>query len=411
MIQTKIVTIGDELLIGQVVDTNSAWIGKQLNEIGVVVKNISSIRDTEVDILNELDDSEMDIILVTGGLGPTNDDITKETVANFFDTELYLDEEYYQSLEALLIAANLDMNPLNKAQALVPRGCIIVPNSKGTAPGMHMIRNNQHYFFMPGVPTEMKQMMLDHIIPQIRNTFQLKSVYHRTVMTTGVPESELAIKLESWEKQLSEQISLAYLPNINGVRLRLSCYDGDESLKDEINNHVNYLTHNHSDFVYGEDDQSLAEVVGKMLVERELTLATAESCTGGHVAHTLTQNAGASLYYRGGIIAYENEIKIEELSVAAEHLYEYGAVSKPVVLNMVRGAVDKFHADLVIATSGIAGPTGGTEDKPVGTVWIAVGNRHRIVTKKLQFGNSRERVIRRTTMTALNILRNEFLKK
>ncbi|QZT37724.1 competence/damage-inducible protein A [Halosquirtibacter xylanolyticus] len=411
MIQTKVITIGDELLIGQVIDTNSAWIGKKLNEIGVAVNRITSIRDTESDILKELDDAEMDIILVTGGLGPTNDDITKDTVAKYFNTELYLDEEYYLALEALLKSLNLDMNPLNRAQALVPRGCRIIANSKGTAPGMHMVKGNQHFFFMPGVPLEMKQMMQDDVIPFLKRTFQLKSVYHRTVLTTGVPESELAIILEDWEKNLYDQISLAYLPSLNGVRLRLSCYDGDDTLKQEIASQVEYLKNQYSKFVYGEEDQSLAEVIAQMLTEQNLTLATAESCTGGHIAHSFTQIAGASAYFRGGLVAYDNEIKMEELSVAAEHIYEFGAVSKPVVVQMVRGAVDKFDTDLVIATSGIAGPTGGTEDKPVGTVWIAVGNRRKIVSKCFHFGQNRERVIRRTTMTALNILRNEFLKK
>ncbi|QZE15628.1 CinA family nicotinamide mononucleotide deamidase-related protein [Halosquirtibacter laminarini] len=409
MIQTKVITIGDELLIGQVVDTNSAWIGQHLNEIGVKIDKIVSIRDTESAILNELDDPSMDIILVTGGLGPTNDDITKETVAKFFGTELYLDQTYYEQLEAFLASYNLAMNDLNRDQALVPKGCRIIDNKKGTAPGMHFHKEGQHFFFMPGVPMEMKLMMENDVIPFIQTHYSLQSVHHHTVLTTGIPESELAIKLEEWENALDNGISLAYLPNYDGVRLRLSCYSGDSSLITEIEKQVAYLKETYPSFVYGEGEETLGEVIATKLVQKEQFLATAESCTGGYIAHSFTKMAGASQYFKGSIVAYENEVKIEELNVAAEHLFQFGAVSKPVVTQMVRETLKKFQANYAIATSGIAGPTGGTEEKPVGTVWIAVGNGRRIVTKCFQFGNERERVIRKATMTAMNILRTEFL--
>lgn len=410
MISTKLITIGDELLIGQVVDTNSAWIGQHLNEIGISINKIVSIKDNEADILKELDDPKMDIILVTGGLGPTNDDITKTTVAKFFNTELVFDQKYYNDLEVFLDLMGLKMNHLNKDQAMVPKGCNVIPNTKGTAPGMHLIKEKQHFFFMPGVPMEMKNMMSSHILSYLKEQFDLKTVYHQTVRTTGVPESELAIELKEWEDSLSDNIALAYLPNYEGVRLRMSCYASDKETIDNINTQVGYLKNKYPQFVYGDGDQSLVEEVSNLLKDRKETLSTSESCTGGYIGHQLTTIPGASEFYKGGIIAYDNEVKMSELSVAASHLFEHGAVSKQVVLQMARGIREKLDTNYAIATSGIAGPSGGSKEKPVGTVWIAVASKTRVVARCFQFGQGRERIVRKATITALNILRTEFLK-
>lgn len=407
----EIITIGDELLIGQVIDTNSAWMAEQLNMIGIKVVQITSISDKHDAILSALADAgnRADVILTTGGLGPTRDDITRNALCEFFSTKLVFNQEAFDNIERLFKSRNLRVTQLNREQAMIPEACTPLLNTNGTAPGMWFKKNNKVYVSMPGVPFEMKSLMSDHVLPGLksRNT---SHIVHRTVLTQGVGESFLADKIINWENSLPGFIKLAYLPQPGIVRLRLTASgENEEFLKKSVNEKVEELYQLIPQYIFGEGEDTLEEITGRLLREKGLYLATAESCTGGYIAHLITSIAGSSEYFKGSVVAYSNEIKHKILCVNEETLSTHGAVSEETVKAMANGLQQSFGAECAIAVSGIAGPGGGSEDKPVGTTWIAVNTPKGQVTRKFTFGEHRGRNIRRTALAALDMLRAELL--
>ncbi|MEI6576870.1 MAG: competence/damage-inducible protein A [Bacteroidota bacterium] len=410
--KAEILNIGDELLIGQVVNTNASWMASQLNLAGIPVVQISVISDDEDNILTALDEaaSRADIILITGGLGPTNDDITKHTLCKYFDTSLVFHEPSYRAIERLFGKRGIPMISLNKQQADLPESCTPIDNPNGTAPGMWFEHQHKVYVSMPGVPFEMQPMMTDSVIPKLAQRFLLDSIYHKTILTVGVGESFLAAILEDWENSLPKNIRLAYLPQAGMVRLRLSAIGKNyEDIKFMVESEAARLQAIIPNLIFGYDEESLEEVIGKLLLERGLSLSTAESCTGGYIAHKITSVAGSSGYYRGSIISYANEIKKDFLAVTEEDLFTHGAVSEVVVKQMAEEIRRKFHSDYSIATSGIAGPDGGTPEKPLGTVWVAIAGPNGTLTKKYSLGDHRGRNIQRAGVFALNLLRKCLL--
>jgi nicotinamide-nucleotide amidase len=412
----EIITIGDEILIGQIVDTNSAFIATLLNMSGLSVKQISSVSDNADHIIKALDEakSRADVILITGGLGPTKDDITKKTLCKYFNTAIRFDEGAYNNVERIFASYGREVTPLNRLQAEVPAICTVLNNPYGTAPGMWFDVNDIIYVSMPGVPYEMKHMMQEEVMPKIKKRFALPCIIHKTVLTQGVGESFLSELISNWENSLSEQkIKLAYLPSIDTVRLRLSIKGNDENeLNEIIDKKIEELKLIIPQYiigyeVYGQERETIEQIAGKLLREKNKTVATAESCTGGYIAHLITKIAGSSDYYKGSVIAYSNQIKQLELGVSETILKEHGAVSKMVVEQMASAIRKKMDTDYGIATSGIAGPTGGTDKKPVGTVWIAVASQKGVVSQKFLFGKIRERNIQKAANAALTMLKKE----
>lgn len=405
--QVEIITIGDEILIGQIVDTNSAWMAAELNKAGFEVVQITSVHDNEKQITEalELALERAEVVLFTGGIGPTKDDITKLTLCRYFGAELVFDAQVYADIEKLLKNRMRAMNELTKSQAMVPDKAVIISNPIGTAPITWFDKGEKVVVSMPGVPYEMKRAMEFEIIPRLQKQFQSQAIVHKTLLVTGYPESALALKIADWENALPEQIHLAYLPHFNIVKLRLSAAQDDfVSTKNEIDRQVALLKAILGDAVIAEEDISLEALVGRHLRAAGKTLATAESCTGGHIAHRITTVAGSSAYFKGSVIAYSNEIKTGLLGVDEQVINRDGAVSEEVVRQMAIGVAGKLSADYVIATSGIAGPDGGTDEKPVGTVWIAVGTKDSLVSRRFQFSLDRQLNIERTTQTALLML-------
>lgn len=413
MIQAEIITIGEELLIGQVIDTNSAWISQQLNLIGISVKQITSISDDKQQIIDTLNQviTRSKIVLITGGLGPTKDDITKHTLAAFFNSELVFNEEAYKNIEAIFARRNLRVTELNRLQAYLPDKCKVIPNLEGTACGMLFKKNDSIIISMPGVPYEMKTMMEKFILKELQNEFNLPHVVHKTILTQGIGESFLAEKIEEWENNLPENISLAYLPSPGIVRLRLSAKGNNKTeLENSIQNQVNKLKELISEYIYGYDNDTLEIIIGRLLTEKNSTLAVAESCTGGYLSHLITSVPGSSAYFKGGIVSYANEIKKNELNVNEKDLAKYGAVSKEVVEQMAKNILIKFNTDYSIATSGIAGPDGGTPEKPVGMVWIAIADKNSVNSNVYFMGEHRGRNIQKSAITALNMLRKKIVE-
>lgn len=409
--KAELITIGDEILIGQIVDTNSAWMAEQLNLIGVNVVQISSISDGADQIKIALNQalSRADIVLITGGLGPTKDDITKKTLAEYFNDELVTDQSVIDHIEQLFGRFGKTITDLNRQQADLPSKCIALKNRQGTAPGMWFDHEGKVIVSMPGVPYEMKGLMKDEVIPRITEFADLPVIVHRTVLTTGIGESWLSDKIEGWEVNLPSFVKLAYLPSPGRVRLRLSASGSNRNeLMAAVDTAIGELKSMIGHLIYGEDTDSLQEVVGQLLLERNATLSTAESCTGGSIAGAITSVSGASAYFLGSIVSYDNEVKIGQLGVKPETLDAVGAVSEEVVCQMAEGVKSRLKTDYSIATSGIAGPTGGTEEKPVGTVWIAVSGPNGTQAKKFLFGDVRERNISRSVTAALNMLRIEL---
>ncbi|MBE9468047.1 MAG: competence/damage-inducible protein A [Bacteroidetes bacterium] len=408
----EIVSIGDEILIGQILNTNSKWIAEQLNLIGIDVCQISTISDNKQHILKALDEAgkRADIILITGGLGPTKDDITKNALCEYFDTKLVFNQNLYENVERFISKRDMGMNNLNKEQSEVPENCKIIPNKYGTAAGMWFEKNNKVYISMPGVPFEMISMMEEEIIPLIKNKFNPPVIIHKTILTQGYPESELAEKLSDWEDNLPKNMSLAYLPSPENLRLRLSVKgENSELLIKEIDTEIDKLKKQINSYIFGYDKETLQEVVGRLLLLNNKTLASAESCTGGNIAKLITSVPGSSKYFLGSVVAYSNKIKTSILNVNNNSIEEQGAVSKQVVSEMSSGIINSFKSDYAIATSGIAGPLGGTKEKPVGTTWIAVASKNQIIAKKFHFGDNRNRNITRASATALNMLRKLIL--
>ena len=411
--KSEIITIGDEILIGQIVDTNSAWIAEQFNRNGIEIYQITSVHDDKKHILEALQKAEemVDLVILTGGLGPTKDDITKKVLCEYFDTKLVFHEPTFEHIKQRFKNRNIDLNKLNRDQAMVPENCTVIPNTAGTAPGMWFEKNDTIFVSVPGVPFEMKNLVENEILPRLENNGKTKAIYHKTVLTQGLPESMLAQKIEKWEDALPENVKLAYLPNPMAVRLRLSAIGKDKNqLKKQVDGEIEKLQKIIPDNIFGYDTDTLAGIIGKLLKEREKTLAIAESCTGGYISHLITSAAGSSAYFKGAVTAYSNEIKEKLLGVKPKTLQENGAVSEQVAREMVLGVKGKMNADYAISTTGIAGPQGGTTDKPVGTVWIAVAGENKVLAEKYVFGDNRERNIIRSSQTALQMLRRLILK-
>lgn len=410
-VKVEIITIGDEILIGQIVDTNSAWMGVELNKAGFEIAQITSVHDDENHIVSSLNLAltRADIVLFTGGIGPTKDDITKLTLANYFETDLVFNQEVYQNIEQLLINRSRAMNDLTKSQAMVPANCEVIQNRVGTAPITWFEKSEKIIVSMPGVPYEMKTAMTNEVIPRLQKHFNTPTIVHRTVLVHGYPESALALKIAEWENALPDNIHLAYLPNYGIVKLRLSgSSENGLALEFAINQQISSLSEILGDAIVYKEDLPLEKIIGLILNENNNTLATAESCTGGHIAHCITRIPGSSAYFKGSVVAYSNEIKTRVLGVRNELIQEVGAVSKEVVEAMALGAQRLFQTDYAIATSGIAGPDGATDTKPVGTSWIAIAYKSQVVSREYHFGTVREQNIERTTQSAFLMLK-EFL--
>ena len=406
--EAAIITIGDELLIGQVVDTNSAWIGKLLNDNGFKVVYKIAVGDDEKDIISAIDaaKNKAPLILVTGGLGPTKDDITLRTLCKYYGCQLHFSEEVYQNIAQIFQKIGRVMNELTRTQAMVPDQCQIIQNQAGTAPCTWFERDSHILVSMPGVPSEMKWLMTNEILPRIQKHFkQDLYIRHHTFWVTGYSESELSIRLTDFENNLPPFVKLAYLPQLGIVRLRLSVYAQDENEGERaITICQKQLEGLLEGYISSDGDKNLEVIAGEKLRSLGQTIGTAESCTGGSIAALLTSVAGSSDYFVGSIVAYANSVKRHILGVSESDLNQYGAVSQQVVEQMAKGALRVLGCDWAIATSGIAGPGGGTPEKPVGTVWIAVANSGQVVSRKYQFNTMREQNIQRTVIMALALL-------
>lgn len=410
-----IITIGDEILIGQIVDTNSAWMAVELNAIGCNVVRIVSISDDEDVISKSIDEAfaEADVVLITGGLGATNDDKTKKTLARYFNSKMVIHQPTAERIQNMFKQRGVDIPlKLNEEQALIPECCQALENRVGTAPGMAFVRDGKLLISMPGVPFEMKGLMTDCVLPMLKEKSGNIAIVHKTILTTTIPETLLAQKIEAWENSLPEYIKLAYLPSPGEVKLRLSAIGSNEDeLKREIDELVGRLNDIIGEAVYGYDNDTMAGVIGRLLEENGLTMSSAESCTGGNISHLITLTPGSSNWYKGTVVSYSNEVKNAVLGVPSQLLDVYGAVSSEVVEKMAEGAVKLLNTDYAVATSGVAGPDGGTKEKPVGLVWIAVSGPNGTKSREFRFGSNRERNIEMASIAALNMLRCELCRK
>jgi len=414
MIKASIITIGDELLIGQVIDTNSAWMAQQLNSIGIPVIRRVAVGDQWDEIWTALDEEskKAEIIFITGGLGPTADDITKPLLCKYFDGKMVLNKEALENVTHLF--EKIFKRPIterNIKQAEVPDTCKVIINKKGTASGMQFEKNGILYFSLPGVPFEMMGMIEEDILPLLTSTFKLPHISHKTLVTYGIGESMLADMLQSFEGNLPSHIKLAYLPNHGLVRLRLTVTGENKSLVEkEVNTQFEYLQGVVKDSMVTNEDEAMENVIGKMLLSRNQTVATAESCTGGYIAQLISSVPGASAYYEGSMVTYSYAAKEKSLQVKKSTLENLGAVSEEVVIEMTKGLLNQLNTTYAIAVSGIMGPGGGMPEKPVGTVWVAIANDRKTTTKKFHFRFNRQKNIQLTAMNALNMLRNFILK-
>lgn len=408
-----IITIGDELLIGQTIDTNSAFIGSELSRIGFDIYRKISIHDRRDDILETYSEvtGKVQLVITTGGLGPTSDDITKLTICDIFGTRLVMNDLVFQMIEEMMRRRGIIMNDNNRNQAMVPENCSIIKNETGTAPGMLFEKEGTMFIFMPGVPFEMKYMMTEHVIPLLKQRFNSQSIIHKNIMTYGLAEAVLAERLAQFEADLPVNISLAYLPSSGVIKLRLTAKGTDkEILKKTIDEQVKKLYLTIPDLIYGEDEKPLEKVIGEQLKGKKQTVCTAESCTGGKIAHMITSIPGSSDYYKGSVIAYDNSVKKHLLGVPDKVLMKYGAVSRQTVELMAKGARKLLGTDYSVATSGIAGPDGGSESKPAGLVWIAVSSEKGIISGKYLYGKDRNQNILRFSNAALNLLRLQIIR-
>jgi nicotinamide-nucleotide amidase len=408
-----IISIGDELLIGHTLNTNAYWIAHELNKIGFTIRQQITISDERQHILRSVDEAlkNVDVVLITGGLGPTNDDLTMPVLNEYFEGTLIKDKQVYQDIETLVTERGFAMNENNQKQAIVPNNCKVIRNQHGTAPGLWFEKDNKVVVAMPGVPFEMKGMINNFVIPWLKEKYQLPEIVHRLIYTQGVAESILAEQLEQWEGNLPSSIKLAYLPSYDGVKLRLSSIGNDRTkLEADIEKEISTLKKIIPNSIYSTNEKKVEEVIGELLLKNTATVATAESCTGGYIAHLITSVSGSSDYYKGSVISYANEIKMNELGVLEDDLKEFGAVSQQVVEQMAIGVKDKMKTGYALSTSGIAGPTGGTKEKPVGTVWIALATPKGVISKKYMLGKNRERNILKAASKALNMLREELAK-
>ncbi|MEY4603061.1 MAG: hypothetical protein RIT43_353 [Bacteroidota bacterium] len=407
----EIISIGDELLIGQTINTNASWIGMECSLRGIRTKFVTTISDDEKDIRDAVDIAvkRSNIVFITGGLGPTKDDITKHTLADYFNTELKCHEPTLKRIEAFFASRNRPMLEVNIRQADLPVNAEILENLNGTADGMWFERDGSIVISMPGVPYEMKGIMCNEVFPRLEKRGALVSLYHYTLMTQGIGESFLADKITEWEDRVRKAgLGLAYLPSPGTVKLRLTSYEGAQRKK-EIEMFFKELQDSLPKYVYGIQDETLSEVVGKLLINEQLTLGSVESCTGGALAHNLISVPGSSVYFQGSLITYTNQLKSQLVDIDHKDLSQFGAVSKEVVEKMAMNGRLKLNVDICIATSGIAGPDGGTDEIPVGTVWVAVCDMDGVESHCFRFGDNRERNIQMTVLSALNMLRCRIL--
>lgn len=404
--KVEIITIGDEILIGQIIDTNSAWMAAELTKSGFEVTSIQSVGDSAQTIIDaiELAFSRADVLLLTGGIGPTNDDITKSTLCRYFNTKLIFSDEVLENIEQIFTNRSIALNDLTRNQALVPEECTIIQNKAGTAPILWFERGGKVLVSMPGVPFEMKTAMAGDIIPRLQSQFSLEDYLRQSALIAGITESGLAIRLAGFEKELPNGISLAYLPSFGMIKLRLFTRNTDDPVL--FQQQAEKLKALISDLLVSETEKSLEELLGEKLQAGKLTVSTAESCTGGLIAHKITSVAGASAYFRGSIVAYNNEVKKNILNVNKSDLDTFSAVSEEVVVQMAGNCAKLLKTDCAIAVSGIAGPTGGSEEEPVGTIWISTYCRGEILSKKYNVGNSRrENIERSSNMAMLQMLK------
>ncbi len=409
--KAEIITIGNELLSGSN-DTNSAWIAEILNNAGIEIYQVTTIPDSKCRIIKALKDSEIraDIIITTGGLGPTSDDVTMQALCEYFNCKTIIDKDTLKDIKIFFRNRKLPLTSVNKKQAEIPEVCLPIRNVMGTAPGLLFNKKKKLIVALPGVPFEMKAMMGNHVVPYILKNFKTNTIIQKTILTTGIGESFLSDKIKSWEQKLPDRFSLAYLPSPGIVRLKLTAA-GDENDSGRIfRQQIDELRNIISDYIFGYDDDKLEEIIGNLLKVKKMTLSTAESCSGGYIAHKITSIPWSSLYFKGSVVAYSNKIKTDVLKVKDQTLLKYGAVSRQVVTEMAKGAKKLLSTDFAIAVSGIAGPDGGTKNKPVGTVWIAIATPFDIISRNFLFGNNREGNICRTAVYAMNLLRQELIK-
>lgn len=404
----EILAIGDELLYGQTADTNSHWISGELSKAGISVIRRTTVGDQEEEILTALAEAESraDIILITGGLGPTSDDLTKPCLAKHFNCGLEIHEEALAEITEFFKSRGRELTEINRQQAALPAACTKITNPIGTAPGMWFDKGNKVLMSMPGVPHEMKRMMIEQVLPRLKQKYKLPVIYHTMIRTIGIGESFLADKIADVEKALPPHIKIAYLPGLGEVKLRLTLFgDSKEQLEGESKQWVEQLNQRIGHFIYGYDEDTIEAVVGRLLRERKLTLSIAESCTGGYLSHQITTVPGSSDYFMGSMIPYAYEVKMQQLGVEPETLERNGAVSEPAIIEMAKQIRTKFNTDIGVATSGIAGPAGATPEKPVGTVWIAYSDKFQTVTRKLQLSKDRLLNIRMASAAVLNLIR------
>ena len=419
-VNASIITIGDELLIGQTIDTNSAWMAEELNKIGVWVRRKLTVGDVWEDIWNALDEEskESDIILITGGLGPTADDITKPLLCKYFNGRLVENEQVLKHIIYLFEHVYHRPMPLlerNRKQAEVPDVCTVLMNERGTAPGMWFtpqppkggVKDEKKVFIaLPGVPNEMKELMTKEVLPRLQKHFSLPVILHQSLLTAGVGESVLAEHIKEWEEKLPSYMKLAYLPQFGMVKLRITATGDDRNeMEKEMEERFAVLKTLVKEWLVIDEDMTMPQAVAKLLKSRTETVGTAESCTGGYLAHLLSRDAGSSSNFKGSIVSYDNKVKEDVLDVSHKTIESSGAVSEETIMQMAKGGLEKLKSDYIIATSGIMGPDGGSENKPIGTVWIAVGNKKEIISKQFLFRFDRSRNIEQTALTALNMLR------
>lgn len=409
----EIITIGDEILIGQIVDTNSAWMAKELNKIGLRVTQITSISDSKEVIISSLilATQRADVVLITGGLGPTKDDITKMALLEYFGGELEVHEEQLSEVQKLFKSFGKEVSDINVKQAEVPTTCSVLVNLRGTAPGMWFEKEDTVFVSMPGVPYEMKWLMENRVLPKLKTKLDLPSIKHRTFLTQGVGESILSEWISDWEDALPSHIKLAYLPSPGLVRLRLSAVGKKPTiLEDELNALGDSLYAIIGKHIYGEGQISLPEVIQALFIRKNLSLSVAESCTGGNISHLITSIAGSSAYYKGGAVPYTEKLKTELFGVSPETIITYGVVSEEVARELAEGARNVFNSDYAISITGIAGPSGGTDNLPLGSIWIGIAGPEATHAKLFRFSTDRQRNITMASLSALNWLRRKVLE-
>jgi nicotinamide-nucleotide amidase len=412
--KATILSIGDELLIGQTLNTNAHWMSQKMNEIGIDVIHHISLSDEKQDIINCLNNALLssEVVLITGGLGPTSDDITKDVLCEYFGGKLVFNEAAYRNIERIFELRKRLINESTRRVAYLPDVCKVIQNKNGTAAGMIFSKDGKTIVSMPGVPYEMKGMVTDDVIPYLKENYKLPFIFHCNILTAGVGETQLADRLIEFEKNKDARIKLAYLPNVGKVRLRLTIKGEDkDTLQKVLDNAKKEVVSSIEEYIYGFDEDTLEQNIGDLLTDRKVTLGTAESCTGGYLAHLITSVSGSSAYYKGSIISYANEVKQDLLGVSKDTLEQFGAVSEQTVSEMITGALSQLKVDIVIAISGVAGPSGGSEEKPVGTVFIGIGTNQKTIVKKLSFTNHRERNIQLSSVVALVMLRKFLLNQ